>query len=123
MLVSEVVFQGWMCNEITEQVPQNFVVATQHNNLICLFKSLKVAETMYDTFWYKESKQYNVLLQLMLMRTQRPVTMRIGPFGAMTTSTILTVIEFSNFRLQFKFCLFQTMRAAYSYATLMMNSS
>uniref|UniRef100_M3V885 Odorant receptor 24 n=1 Tax=Ips typographus TaxID=55986 RepID=M3V885_IPSTY len=76
-----------MCNEITEQ-------------------SLQVAQTIYDTFWYKESKQYNVLLQLMLMGAQRPVTMRIGPFGAMTTSTILT-----------------TMRAAYSYATLMMNSS
>ncbi|XP_066156407.1 odorant receptor 67c-like [Euwallacea fornicatus] len=85
MLVSEVFFLSWTCNEVQAQ-------------------SLDVADSIFETSWYRENKEYKMLLQIMIMRAQRPVTMRIGPFGTMTTGTIMT-----------------TLKAAYSYATLMMN--
>ncbi|XP_066262365.1 odorant receptor 67c-like [Euwallacea similis] len=85
MLISEVFFLGWMCNEVQAE-------------------SLNVADSIFQTSWYMENKEYKMVLQIMIMRAQRPVAMRIGPFGTMTAGTIMT-----------------TLKAAYSYATLMLN--
>ncbi|XP_050296986.1 odorant receptor Or2-like isoform X3 [Anthonomus grandis grandis] len=79
MLTSEVFFLGWMCNE-----------------------SLAIADAAYNSLWYNENKNVKVMLKILMMRAQKPLTMDNGPFGPMTTNTIVS-----------------TLKAAYSYATLM----
>nr|AKK25153.1 odorant receptor 5 [Dendroctonus ponderosae] len=86
MLVAEVFYLGWICNEVKEQ-------------------SLKISTDAYKILWYNENKDVSVLLQMMIRRAQRPLTMQMGPFGPMVTDTILS-----------------TMKAAYSYTTLMLNA-
>ncbi|XP_050296984.1 odorant receptor Or2-like isoform X1 [Anthonomus grandis grandis] len=83
MLTSEVFFLGWMCNEVKEG-------------------SLAIADAAYNSLWYNENKNVKVMLKILMMRAQKPLTMDNGPFGPMTTNTIVS-----------------TLKAAYSYATLM----
>nr|QXE93238.1 odorant receptor 12 [Eucryptorrhynchus brandti] len=85
MLISEVFCLGWMCNEVKDQ-------------------SLAIADAAYNTLWYNESKSVKLMLQIMIMRAQKPLTMTIGPFSPMSTDTIVT-----------------TLKAAYSYTTVMMD--
>lgn len=61
--------------------------------MVSIFRlqSLAVANAAYNSLWYNENKNVKAMLQIMIIRTQRPLTMTIGPFSPMTTDTIVTV--------------------------------
>lgn len=59
-----------------------------------MLQSLKISTDAYQILWYNEDKDVAVLLQMMIMRAQKPLTMQMGPFGPMITDTILSVIQF-----------------------------
>nr|WJJ63302.1 odorant receptor 2 [Pachyrhinus yasumatsui] len=85
MITWEVVSIGCISNEIKIQ-------------------SLGIADASYQSLWYKENKNTKRLVNILIMRAQRPLTLTIGPLQPMTTETIITILK-----------------AAYSYVTLMMD--
>ncbi|XP_049819678.1 odorant receptor Or2 isoform X2 [Aethina tumida] len=82
LIVVQIFFFGWFANEIKEQ-------------------SLGIADAIYEHTWYDQSISIRKSLLLMMVRAQKPFTLTIGPFGAMTNNTSVTI-----------------MKAAYSYVTL-----
>ncbi|XP_060531728.1 odorant receptor 82a-like [Cylas formicarius] len=69
-------------------------------------ESENLATALYNSKWYHESLQTRVILQIMMVRCQRQLTISIGPFGALNTEAVL-----SRFKL------------AYSYVSVMSSGS
>ncbi|XP_076255837.1 odorant receptor 10-like [Rhynchophorus ferrugineus] len=84
MLVSQIFIFAWTANEVKEQ-------------------SVSISNCIYESPWYETKKEVKTLLLIMLLRTQKPLVVTIGPFNPMTNETAL-----------------MTLKAAYSYATVMM---
>ncbi|XP_060535435.1 odorant receptor 45b-like [Cylas formicarius] len=82
---------------------QTFVLGWSANEL--QVQSSALAEALYNSPWYEQNKKVKKALLTMLIRCQRPLTLTIGPFDAMTTQSALMI-----------------MKASYSYVTLMMNN-
>ncbi|XP_030750008.1 odorant receptor 67c-like [Sitophilus oryzae] len=74
---------AWNANEIKEQ-------------------SVAIADHLYNSEWYMLEKKECQVMQIILIRAQKPLVITIGPFGPMTTQSAL---------LMFK--------AAYSYISIM----
>ncbi|XP_060530175.1 odorant receptor Or2-like [Cylas formicarius] len=68
-----------------------------------VFQSVELAPALYQSKWYECSKESRVLISIMLMRCQRPLTIDIGSFGPMTVQSAAT-----------------RLKLAYSYASVMM---
>ncbi|KAL1492170.1 hypothetical protein ABEB36_012656 [Hypothenemus hampei] len=85
VIFAEVYFLGWTCNAIQDQ-------------------SLRVAERIYAIQWYDKGKNFKTMVQMMMMRAQKPANIKIGPLGIMTMRTILS-----------------TVKTAYSFITLILN--
>ncbi|XP_060517873.1 odorant receptor 45b-like isoform X2 [Cylas formicarius] len=76
-------FLSWNCNEIMVQ-------------------SAELATALYESKWHEQDKQSNALLQIMLIRSQKPLAITIGPFGPMTVDAGMSRV-----------------RLAYSYTTVL----
>ncbi|XP_076258437.1 odorant receptor 10-like [Rhynchophorus ferrugineus] len=74
---------GWTCNEISVQ-------------------SIALADAVYQSHWYEFDGATTKLIHILMMRSQRPLTIGIGPFGAMGNEAVILI-----------------MKATYSYITLM----
>ncbi|XP_060518334.1 uncharacterized protein LOC132697080 isoform X2 [Cylas formicarius] len=61
-----------------------------------------LATALYESKWYEQCYHTQVLLQIMLMRSQKPLSMSIGPFGSLTADAAMSRV-----------------RMAYSYTTVM----
>ncbi|XP_060526087.1 odorant receptor 22a-like [Cylas formicarius] len=86
LLVVQTFFLGWNANEVKIQ-------------------SLMMADALYESPWYEQTQEVKGLLLVALTRSQRPLTLTIGPFDAMTVESSLTI-----------------MKASYSYVTVMIQS-
>nr|WJJ63324.1 odorant receptor 24 [Pachyrhinus yasumatsui] len=84
-------------------IMQVFVLGWTANDI--KLQSLAIADAIYESPWYEQNEAAKKLLHIMLLRAQRPLVLTIGPFNPMTTETAL-----------------MTMKASYSYVTLMMKS-
>ncbi|XP_060520016.1 odorant receptor Or2-like [Cylas formicarius] len=71
LLVFQVFVLGWYSNEIKMQ-------------------SLALGDAAYKSQWYEQNDKVKKLILMMIMRSQRPLVLAIGPFGAMTTQSALT---------------------------------
>ncbi|XP_060518276.1 odorant receptor 30a-like [Cylas formicarius] len=76
-------FLSWNCNEIIVQ-------------------SAELATALYESEWYEQDKHSNALLQIMMIRSQKPLAITIGSFGPMTVDAGMS-----------------RMRLAYSYTTVL----
>ncbi|KAL1492167.1 hypothetical protein ABEB36_012653 [Hypothenemus hampei] len=85
VIFAEVYFLGWTCNGIQDQ-------------------SLRVAESIYAIQWCDKGKYFKVMVEMMMMRAQKPSNIKIGPLGVMNIDTILS-----------------TVKTAYSFITLILN--
>ncbi|XP_060533770.1 odorant receptor 45b-like [Cylas formicarius] len=56
-----------------------------------VFQSLELAPALYQSKWYECSKESRILISMMLMRCQKPLSIDIGSFGAMTIQSAMTV--------------------------------
>ncbi|XP_076262724.1 odorant receptor 67c-like [Rhynchophorus ferrugineus] len=83
VLVIQITTLTWNANEIKEQ-------------------SLSIAEGMFNSDWYLLNKEGRQMVQIIILRAQKPLVVTIGPFGPMTTHSALV-----------------TFKAAYSYVNLM----
>nr|QXE93223.1 odorant receptor 44 [Eucryptorrhynchus scrobiculatus] len=83
LLLIQIMLIGWTSNEIKVE-------------------SEAIADAVYESKWYLLNKEANQLTQIMIARAQRPLLMTIGPFGPMTTNSVLMVLK-----------------AAYSYVSIM----
>ncbi|XP_030760008.1 uncharacterized protein LOC115885289 [Sitophilus oryzae] len=72
------------------------------NLFIFFYLSLNFADYIFQCPWQEASVKVQKTFMIMIMRSQKPLVVTIGPFGAMTTNTALMI-----------------MKAAYSYATVM----
>ncbi|XP_060517791.1 odorant receptor 49b-like isoform X2 [Cylas formicarius] len=77
---------GWSANEVKVQ-------------------SLDLTDAVYGSPWYEENVRVRKMVLLIMMRTNRALTLTVGPFDAMTTQSALTI-----------------MKASYSYITLVARS-
>ncbi|XP_076263492.1 putative odorant receptor 92a [Rhynchophorus ferrugineus] len=83
LLTAQIFLLTWNANEIKEQ-------------------SLAIADSIFTSDWYLLDKDNLKLIQLIIIRAQKPLVVTIGPFAPMTTTSAL---------LMFK--------AAYSYISIM----
>ncbi|XP_019878340.2 odorant receptor Or2-like [Aethina tumida] len=83
LMVMQIFCYSWYANEIMQQ-------------------SLGIADAIAEHNWYEQDVSIRKTLLMMMMRAQKPLTLTVGPFYAMTNSTSITVLK-----------------AAYSYVALM----
>uniref|UniRef100_A0AAR5QD41 Odorant receptor n=1 Tax=Dendroctonus ponderosae TaxID=77166 RepID=A0AAR5QD41_DENPD len=84
LLFTQLFLIGWTSNEIKVQ-------------------SEAIGDALYQSKWYLLNKDGKQLILISIARTRIPLLMTIGPFGPMTTNSILLVLK-----------------AAYSYINIMM---
>ncbi|XP_060530152.1 uncharacterized protein LOC132704281 isoform X2 [Cylas formicarius] len=82
-LVVYILALGWSSNEIKMQ-------------------SIAIGDAIYESSWYEHDKPAQKMLLVMMMRSQKPLTMTKGPFDEMTLQSSLMVLK-----------------AAYTYVTIM----
>ncbi|XP_060533386.1 odorant receptor 30a-like isoform X2 [Cylas formicarius] len=82
---------------------QTFILGWSANEI--KLQSTALSDAMYQTSWYNQSRYIQKMLLTMMVQSQKPLAVTVGPFEAMTTQSALTV-----------------MKASYSYVTLMMNN-
>ncbi|XP_066257515.1 odorant receptor 30a-like [Euwallacea similis] len=68
-------------------------------------QSEAIGDALFESQWYLLSKEGKQMIQLMIFRSQKPLQMTIGPFGPMTTSSVVWILK-----------------TAYSYATLLQSA-
>ncbi|KAL1490687.1 hypothetical protein ABEB36_013342 [Hypothenemus hampei] len=66
-----------------------------------VIKSTELSGALYETKWYNYSPRIKQLISIMMVRSQKPLTMHIGPFDVLTINAGL-----------------RALRATYSYITL-----
>ncbi|XP_066141225.1 odorant receptor 13a-like [Euwallacea fornicatus] len=80
---------------------QLYILTSTADNI--KFQSELIAEKIYETDWDELGKNGRFHVRFLIMRAQRPSTVKIGLFGPMTLSTAMTMMKF-----------------AYSYVSIMM---
>nr|QXE93236.1 odorant receptor 10 [Eucryptorrhynchus brandti] len=80
---------------------QIFILAWSANEIT--LEGLSVADAISAGKWYEQIEEVNQLFKLMLLKAQKPIGIRVGPFFQMNTRTAL-----------------MTLKIAYSYLSLMM---
>ncbi|CAG9764174.1 unnamed protein product [Ceutorhynchus assimilis] len=58
-----------------------------------LIQSEAVADALYDSRWHLLKKDGKQMVQIMIARAQRPLTLTIGNFGPMTTNSAVLVVK------------------------------
>ncbi|KAL1490686.1 hypothetical protein ABEB36_013341 [Hypothenemus hampei] len=66
-------------------------------------ESTALSGALYETKWYNYSQRIKQLISIMMIRSQEPLTMHIGPFDVLTNNAVL-----------------RALRATYSYITLLL---
>ncbi|XP_076263887.1 odorant receptor 49b-like [Rhynchophorus ferrugineus] len=79
---------------------QIFVMAWNTNEI--KIKSVGISDAIFESDWYLMDKEGQQLTHMVMMRSQRPLAITIGPFGPMTTQSA-----------------FLMLKAAYSYISIM----
>ncbi|XP_060531432.1 odorant receptor 30a-like isoform X2 [Cylas formicarius] len=74
-LVIYILALGWSSNEIKMQ-------------------SVAIGDAIYESSWYEHNKKAQEMLLVMMMRTQRPLTMTKGPFDEMTLQSSLMFFRY-----------------------------
>ncbi|XP_060531434.1 odorant receptor 67c-like [Cylas formicarius] len=67
-----------------------------------LTQSLELGTALYESKWFDQTKRVIAVIQIMLLRCQKPLTLSVGPFGPLTVD-----VAASRFKL------------AYTYTTVM----
>ncbi|XP_060526942.1 uncharacterized protein LOC132702372 [Cylas formicarius] len=88
LLVVQTFFLGWNANEVKIQVI--FCTFIPGHPLLKMLTSLMMADALYESPWYEQTQEVKGLLLVALTRSQRPLTLTIGPFDAMTVESSLT---------------------------------
>ncbi|XP_050303426.1 odorant receptor Or2-like [Anthonomus grandis grandis] len=82
------------------QIFQLFVLAWHANEL--QIQSIMISDALFESEWYETSKSVKSTIVFMMARSRKPLRLFVGPFFPMTINTAIA-----------------TMKAAYSYVTLM----
>nr|QXE93269.1 odorant receptor 43 [Eucryptorrhynchus brandti] len=77
------------------------LVFVWHANEINI-ESVNISSALYEVPWYEKSLEIQKMISIMILRSQRPLTLTIGPFKPLTNQIITQVIN-----------------VAYSYVTIM----
>ncbi|XP_060533601.1 odorant receptor 2a-like [Cylas formicarius] len=85
-LLLQIFMLGWTADEIKMQ-------------------SVALSDALYQCPWYEQNEASKKVILVMIKLTQKPLTLTIGPFDAMTMQSALAIIK-----------------GSYSYVTLMTNS-
>ncbi|KAJ8947659.1 hypothetical protein NQ318_009543 [Aromia moschata] len=73
MLIRLLVYY-WYANEIMEQ-------------------SSNIAIAVWESEWYDEPQRVKQMMLMMIMRSNKPLVLDIGPFSTMTLSTFLRILK------------------------------
>nr|QXE93253.1 odorant receptor 27 [Eucryptorrhynchus brandti] len=90
------IFVGVFCNV---EIVRLFLTAWHANEV--QVQSVALADALFASNWYEQSEKAKKMIQIMMMRSRKPLSISIGPFFPMTLDTAIS-----------------TMKAAYSYVTL-----
>ncbi|XP_060531460.1 odorant receptor 82a-like [Cylas formicarius] len=74
LIFSQLLALAWNANEIKEQ-------------------STELSNALYSSKWYDQVQHVKVLVAIMMMRSQKPLTLSIGPFGPMTADAALSRLK------------------------------
>ncbi|GJQ70816.1 hypothetical protein Trydic_g743 [Trypoxylus dichotomus] len=100
MIVSGVGWQQLFALEFLVAMLIQLFLFYWHANEIIL-QSVKIATSIWESDWFEYDEQIKKSLMLVMLRSQKPLTLSVGPFYSMSTETALTIL-----------------RAAYSYVAV-----
>ncbi|XP_060533954.1 odorant receptor 67c-like isoform X2 [Cylas formicarius] len=81
---------------------QTFVLGWSANEV--KVQSEALGDALYESLWYEQNDRVKRMILYMIVRSQKPLALTIGPFDAMTTASAVRI-----------------MKASYSYVSLMVN--
>ncbi|XP_050301593.1 odorant receptor 30a-like [Anthonomus grandis grandis] len=87
ILIAQLLVLAWHANEIT-------------------IESVGISYALWEHSWYEKSVEIQKMMYMVVCRSHKPLSLTIGPFGILTTQTVINVIN-----------------AAYSYVTIMRNNN
>ncbi|XP_066261783.1 odorant receptor 49b-like [Euwallacea similis] len=58
-------------------------------------QSLEIGDAICDGLWYEQEEHIKKLLVLIILRTQKPLHLTLGPFSPLTTDTIIWMLKAS----------------------------
>nr|AUF73026.1 odorant receptor [Anoplophora chinensis] len=56
-------------------------------------ESMAISEALYETDWYEYSRSTSSTIHIMMMRSQRPLSLSVGPFGEMSLTMALKILK------------------------------
>lgn len=54
-------------------------------------QGLNIASASYELKWYDKNREFKKNLLLVIIRSQKPLVLSIGPLGPLTTETFVSV--------------------------------
>ncbi|XP_060533388.1 odorant receptor 30a-like isoform X3 [Cylas formicarius] len=81
---------------------QTFVLGWSANEV--KVQSEALSDALYESLWYEQNNRVRRMILYIILRSQKPLTLTIGPFDTMTTASAVRI-----------------MKASYSYVSLMVN--
>nr|WJJ63330.1 odorant receptor 30 [Pachyrhinus yasumatsui] len=71
---------------------QIYVLGWNANEII-IESSTELCDSLYKCKWYEQSKEAKIIVHLMIIRSQRPLSLSIGPFGDMNLAAAISTTK------------------------------
>ncbi|XP_060523935.1 odorant receptor 30a-like isoform X5 [Cylas formicarius] len=76
-------------------IMQLLVFAWTSNEII--IQSSELAKALFESDWYQHDSEVKVMVHVMLIRCQKPLSLKIGPFGAMDLDVGISICVFATY--------------------------
>lgn len=92
LLITQLFLIGWTCNEVKVQVSvKSAFTICPDNRRPTLLQSEAIGDAIFQSRWYLLNKDAKMLVAMAIARSRRHLEMTVGPFGPMTTNSIVLV--------------------------------
>ncbi|KAH1004313.1 hypothetical protein HUJ04_004087 [Dendroctonus ponderosae] len=58
-----------------------------------IFLSCGLGDLAFETDWYRQSRHFKFMLQFFIQRTQKPLTLKIGPLADLSLGSLLSILR------------------------------
>nr|QNH68035.1 odorant receptor 8 [Apriona germarii] len=99
--LSMLMFQGITTKDLNVKVFSAMYVLQLLVQLLILYwyahqirvESIAIADAVYEMPWYEYNRSTAITLRIMMMRSQKPLSLTLGSFGIMTLDTAVKIIK------------------------------
>lgn len=91
LLITQLYLIGWTCNEVKVQVSVKSAFTICPDTWRFYVQSEAIGDAIFESRWYLLNKDAKMLVAMTIARSRRHLEMTVGPFGPMTTNSIVLV--------------------------------